>query len=362
MNLTEVFERVSAEDENKWDVLLEKHEMRFENGRLTGRWLERPLSPQGLSPTPWATSQLCGRLSIPTAYFKRCPTWLQDAQGNHWLHKEPEVTPRTTSRETMSGGERWLLRAKGDVLRGVLSDRYSKLNNADALCTLKPLVENRFEVQWLALTDESFHLRLTDPRLSRDILPGDRVMAGIHVANSEVGKRSVTVDALVYRLVCANGLVRLVKGKSLFHQRHVGLTPAHLQASLGRAIEDALIQSAGFMERMSWATRERLGEVEKTLEALPFSQTLRETVKASLLSEPKGQQETLYGLVNALTFTAQGLEPDERYALETMAGTLLEQGGTGRKNGLTPNSPELAERESVSPFQRELFEGEALRL
>ncbi len=352
MNLTEVFRRVTAEDELKWDLLLDKDELRFAEGNLCSSRLDRTLYPKGLSPTPWATSQLCSRLGIPTAYYKRCPTWLRDAQANHFLHQETErvKSERVAGRLSPPTGERWLLRAKGNVLRGVLSDRYAKLNNADALCTLKPLVENRFEVRWLSLTDESFHLRLTDPRLSRDILPGDRVMAGIHVANSEVGKRSVTVDALVYRLVCQNGLIRLVKGKSLLHQRHVGLTPAHLQASLGRALEDALIQSAGFMERMSWATRERLGEVEKTLETLPFSQTLRETVKASLLAEPKGQQETLYGLVNALTFTAQGLEPDERYALEAMAGTLLQSGGS------RVTVPETTERESGSPFQRELFE------
>ncbi len=360
MKLTQVFEQVTAEDELKWDLLLDKGEMRFGEGNLCSSRLDRTLYPKGLSPTPWATSQMCNRLGIPTAYFKRCPLWLRDAQVNHWLHQEPEGSRRMTSRGTMPG-DRWLLRAKGEVLRGVLSDRYAKLNNADALCTLKPLVENRFEVQWLALTDETFHLRLTDPRLSRDILPGDRVMAGIHVANSEVGKRSVTVDALVYRLVCQNGLIRLVKGKSLLHQRHVGLTPAHLQAALGRAIEDALIQSAGFMERMSWATRERLGGVEKTLDALPFSQTLRETVRTSLLSEPKGQQETLYGLVNALTFTAQGLEPDERYTLEAMAGTILESGVQGIKGGLKENSLQTPEREIGSPFQRELFEGEALR-
>jgi len=353
MKLSEVFARVSAEDELKWDLLLDKEEMRWGEGKLCSSRLDRGLYPKGLTPTPWATSQMCNRLSIPTAYFKRCPTWLQDAQANHFLHKESEKgqSGRTQSQYRQSStGERWLLRAKGDVLRGVLSDRYAKLNNADALCTLRPLVEDRFEVQWLALTEESFHLRLTDPRLSRDILPGDRVMAGIHLANSEVGKRSVTVDAMVFRLVCQNGLIRLVKGKSLLHQRHVGLTPAHLQAGLGRAIEDALIQSAGFMERMSWATKEPLGEIEKTLEALPFSQSLRETVKASLLAEPKGQQETLYGLVNALTFTAQGLEPDERYALEAMAGTLLESGGS------RVTLAETTERESGSPFQRDLFE------
>ena len=49
-------------------------------------------------------------------------------------------------------------------------------------------------------------------------------------------------------------------------------------------------------------------------------------MKAALGQERHSQRDTLYGLVNALTFTAQTLAPDERYSLETLAGRLLENG------------------------------------
>ncbi len=49
-------------------------------------------------------------------------------------------------------------------------------------------------------------------------------------------------------------------------------------------------------------------------------------MKLSLLGEPSGQQESLYGLVNAVTSAAQRLSLDERYDLEVLAGHLLESG------------------------------------
>ena len=99
--------------------------------------------------------------------------------------------------------------------------------------SLESLVQSQYEVQWLAITEESWHLRLVDPKLSRDVLPGDRVIAGLHIGNSEVGKRSVTVDALVYRLVCEDGLVRLIKGRSLIHQRQEPSPPKARRDNVG---------------------------------------------------------------------------------------------------------------------------------
>jgi len=62
------------------------------------------------------------------------------------------------------------------------------LDNADLLGTLVPLLEDRFEVRGIALTSESLHLRLVDPRYAREVLLDDRLLAGVHVANSEVGR------------------------------------------------------------------------------------------------------------------------------------------------------------------------------
>ena len=324
MNLTEVSERVRADDAGKWDVLLAKDEMRMQEGRLRFPRLYRADHPKGLELTRWATSQLCQRLSVPTAYFRRCPSYLQDVQVNHWLCQDDPSAKRDAP------PEKWLLRTKKDTLRGVLTERYAKLNNADVMTAVASVLEQRFEVGWFAVTDEAFHLRVTDPSLSREVLPGDRVMAGLHIANSEVGKRSVTVDALVYRLVCANGLIRLVKGKSLFHRRHVALSTSEFELTLRSSVQAALMEGAGFMERMRQATTEPLGDVEQALAGLSgqwnLSEKLADAVRAALLRERWGQQETLYGLVNAFTETAQQLAPDDRYTLETIAGGLLERG------------------------------------
>ncbi len=225
----------------------------------------------------------------------------------------------------------------------MLTERYAKLNNADVVTALPAVLEQRFEIEWFALTEEALHVRVVDPTLSREVLPGDRVMAGLHIANSEVGKRSVTVDALVYRLVCTNGLIRLVKGKSLFHRRHVALNSSQFEATLRSSIHAALMEGAGFMERMKQATREPIGDVEKAVSVLTeqwsLSVKLAQAVKLNLMEERWDQQETLYGLVNAFTQTAQQLAADDRYMLETLAGDLLER-------GLPKTEPRVKERSS----------------
>ncbi|MES2459249.1 MAG: DUF932 domain-containing protein [Armatimonadota bacterium] len=340
MNLTDVQEQIHADDAHKWDMLLERDQLRFANGRLrlprsfgseTEDSIAAAAMAKGLKLTHWATSQMCQRLGIPAAYFRRCSLPLQDAQVNHWLYQAGDDDDAPYDLPGNQSSQKWLLRAKGDQVRGILSDRYSRLNNRDVLDSLMPLVADAaFEVDWFAVTEESLHLRLFDPRLSREVLPGDRVMAGLHIGNSEVGKRAITVDALVYRLVCQNGLVRLVKGKSLLHHRHVGLSVGDLNAGLGNAIRDALIQSSGFMERLEQSTREPVSDMEGVIATIAsdsgLSQKTAEMVTAALNAEKASQQEMLFGLVNALTHTAQRLSPDERYALETVAGKILEGG------------------------------------
>ena len=218
--LSELQQRIQQDDAGKWDLTVPRDRLALSYGRLVLPEEHLDEHPELLTLSPWATAQACQRLGIPAPYFARCSAPLQDAQFNHWAWRtgdEPdeEVDGRTGTPRP------WLLRCQGEGVRAVLSDRYAPLDNAELLGILIPLLEGRFEVRSIALTPESLHLRLVDPRLCREVLPNDRLMVGVHVANSEVGKRAVTVDALVWRLVCLNGLVRLVRGKSLLRRRHV---------------------------------------------------------------------------------------------------------------------------------------------
>jgi hypothetical protein len=326
-------ERIAADDEGKWDTTAFRMDMRLWEGLLS--------VPKGdggthrLRPSPWAVNQFCQRLSIPAAYFKRCPQFLQTEQFNHWIREEE------TEREEEPGqlpGEpvRWLLRAKGNTVRGVLSERYSRLDNATVLNCIAPALNDRFEVRWLALTDESFHLRVVDPSIGREVARDDRLIVGLHIANSEVGRRSLTIDALVYRLVCTNGLVMLCNSKHLLSRRHLGITEPRFVEAAANAIGEATAASAAYIEQLRLSTHIPVGDVEKTIERLAseanLSQAIQERMKLSLRKERPEYQETVYGLVNAAAEAAKSLPPDDRYDLEVLAGRYIESAFNTRRD------------------------------
>lgn len=239
-------ELVRQDDGGKWDVTVERRDLTWREGHLT--WPQES-GELCMSPSTWATGQLCARLGIPTPYFRKCPSALQEAQANHWLRHGPHKL-----------GEKWLLRARESQLRAVLSERYNPLDNTMLLDEVRLLLPERYCVDWLGLAEENLHLRVVDPTRRRDVLPDDGLMAGLHLSNSEVGFRSVTVDALVYRLVCSNGLVRLVNGKSLLRQRHLHISESRFAGALAEAIDQELKESERFLEQMQVATRTPVSE------------------------------------------------------------------------------------------------------
>ncbi len=327
--LTELKRQIAQDDAGKWDLIVPKDRLALTQGLLTLPEEHLDEHPECLSLSPWATAQVCHRLGIPVDYYRKLSRPLRDANVNHWLWRE-DAEPEDEGTARPGCPSSWLLRAKNQEVRAVLSERYRPLDNADLIGTLIPVLEDRFEVRGIALTPESFHLRLVDPRLAREVLPNDRLMVGVHVANSETGRRSVTVDALVWRLVCLNGMVRLVRGKSLLRQRHVSWDRPRFADALNRTVCEAVTAGAGLIDRLQAATREPVPDVEGVIRAIAqqaaLTQAIQDRVKQALLSTPPPQQERVYGLVQALTFVAQSLTPDDRYDLEVTAGRLLDEG------------------------------------
>jgi hypothetical protein len=313
LSYDELLGRILADDEGKWDALVEARTLRYENGRLRSMALsyDRPHAP-----TPWAQAQLCEKLRIPAAYFKRCPKALQDAQFNHWVQQIRGPLDKL-----------WLVRGRDDIVRGVLSELYAPFDNLDLLRAVRSLV-GPWSVSWFALSGPSMHLRLVDPRRGRNVLPDDRLIAGVHIANSEIGARAVTVDALVYRLVCGNGLVRLVQGRSLLHRRHVGVWSSAIEdlEAAARAAVQGAEETIEVFERAAFVHVEdpesRLTEVAARAQ-LPAS-FVPDALQALTL-ERTAMQVTLYGLVNAATNAAQRLPADLRLTAELQAGELLLQ-------------------------------------
>ena len=102
-------------------------------------------------------------------------------------------------------------------------ETYALLNNSGAetppavLPILKGLPELRFES--VELTETRMYLKCVTPQLKFEMAPGDIVQAGIAISNSEVGQGTLSVQPLLFRLVCRNGLI--VADRAL-RKTHVG--------------------------------------------------------------------------------------------------------------------------------------------
>ena len=120
---------------------------------------------------------------------------------------------------------------------------------------------------------------------------------------------------------------------------------------LGQAIGEAVVVAAGFIEQMAQAVKTPVPDVDAALETIAqawgLSQSTVELVKFTLAGE--ASQDSLYGLVNALTQSAQQLGIEERVELETLASTLVDTQSTAsadralRRRILSPNKFPAAE-------------------
>ena len=286
--------------------------------------------------TALARRQLAEKLKIPYAYFERMRTEqpeLLDRNVNAWLGRDE--------------GERQLLRTLDGQVRAVLSERYRRLDNHDlvehVLPALQALPEARFES--VELTETRLYLKVVSPRIQFEVAPGDVVQAGVVVSNSEVGCGMLSVQPLVFRLVCRNGLI--ASDKTL-RKQHVGRALESEQASgvvfkddtlqaddrafflrvrdvVEAAVSEATLRAVGEKLRSTREIRLRDDPV-KSVEVLTQRHALTEGERAGVLrSLVEGADLTGYGLVNAVTRYAQQVENYDRATeMEALGGRLVE--------------------------------------
>ena len=147
--------------------------------------------------TGLARRQLADKLKLPFAYFERMRT------------EQPKLLDRNVNTWLQSDGDRRMIRTLDGQVRAVLSDRYRRLDNFDLAENVLPILQRlegaRFES--VGLTETKMYLKVITPRVEFEGAPGDIVQAGIVITNSEVGCGTLSVQPLIYRLVCKNGLI-----------------------------------------------------------------------------------------------------------------------------------------------------------
>ena len=342
--ITELAAEVLRQNELKADYLVDTRRLNMEHDKL-GTVLHMldekgvdVVEPMNINAT--AHSQISTHCDIPLKYYNRMQTdntGLLTMNVNSWFSKEP--AQRT-------------LRTLDGTARAFLSSRYRRIDNFDIMNAVLPIIgeipDARFES--CEITDNKMFVKVVNPRLEQEVTPGDVVQAGIVISNSETGHGSVSVQPLIFRLVCLNGMV---VNSARTRQNHIGRT--------NTADENYLLYSDETLESDDRTLLLKIQDtVRSVVDEVKFSKvvdTLREAKDAHMntadipavvklatrqfdLLDAEGEgvlnrlietsDYTLYGLANAVTRHSQDVEDYERaselesvgYEIVTMAPTL----------------------------------------
>ncbi len=280
----------------------------------------RPMEPLEINAI--AHQQLGTYTKIPAPYYNRMLSEQPELLAhnvNTWLHREPAQR---------------MLRTLDGTARAFLSNRYRRIDNVDiaqiVLPELQKLQGAIFES--CQITDSRMYIKVVNPRLQAEVSPGDIVQAGIIISNSEVGMGSVSIQPLVYRLVCSNGMVINDAQTKKYHIGRTNSTEGNLELysqdtleamdtafvkqirdTVSAAVDEARFsQVIGLMKQAKEArldTTDIPNLVQLTGKEFGITESERGGVLQHLI---EGKDLSLYGLSNAVTRYSQDVESYDR--------------------------------------------------
>ena len=200
MTIQEAAKEIMRQSQAKADYLVNTGNLHMEtcDGVPTLRLLDETgvdrVEPLDILPT--AHRQLGDYLNIPRKYYDRmCQEniGLLAQNVNSWLHQGPEQR---------------MIRTIDGRARAFLSSRYRRIDNIDIARITLPIIQEIPDVIYEScnLSDDYMYIKVVNPKLTAEVVPGDIVQAGVVISNSETGQGAVCVQPLIYRLVCSNGM------------------------------------------------------------------------------------------------------------------------------------------------------------
>ena len=222
----------------------------------------------------------------------------------------------------------------GRMARALLSDRYRRIDNMEIASAVLPLFagSDQYEVVSSEVTENRLYLKIVNRRMEMAVVPGDIVQAGVMISNSEVGLGSVSVQPLVYRLVCTNGMVVNDMGE---RKNHVGRAAKAVDDSFHIYSDETMeAEDKAFLLKLRDVTMAAIEEsrfaqvVGRLKEAAGIPITGKVTEVVELTARTYGinsdEQDSVlqhliaggdlsqYGLSNAITRASQDVESYDR--------------------------------------------------
>jgi len=288
-----------------------------------------------------AHRQLGAYLNIPQKYYERM---LREDAGllaynvNRWLQQEPEQR---------------MIRTIDGQARAFLSNRYRRIDNLDIARVTLPIIAEMPDAVFEStqITEDRMYIKVVNPRLTGEVVPGDIVQAGVVISNSETGQGSVCIQPLIYRLVCSNGMV---VNEARTRRNHVGRVSTTDNSILIYSQETLAAEDHAFVLKIQDTVRSAVDEArfsrvldtmreskEKKLNTASIPSVVKLASSSFGITEPESEgvfqhliqdaDYTLYGLANAVTRFSQDVESYDRaskleeigYSVMTMSPELF---------------------------------------
>ncbi len=288
-----------------------------------------------------AHRQLGAYLNIPQKYYDRMlqeDADLLSCNVNRWLQRSPEQR---------------MIRTMDGRARAFLSNRYRRIDNIDIAKVTLPIIGEMPDARYEScqITDDYMYIKVVNPRLTAEVVPGDIVQAGVVISNSETGQGAVSIQPLVFRLVCSNGMV---VNEARTRRNHVGRVNSTDENIAIYSQETLAADDRAFILKIQDTVRaavdearfaQVLGKMRESKEAKLNTADIPSVVKLAAssfgITEAEGQgvlqrliedaDYTLYGLANAVTRYSQDVESYDRaskleevgYSIMTMSPELF---------------------------------------
>ena len=194
------------------------------------------------------------------------------------------------------------------------------------------------------ITDSRMYIKVVNPRLEAEVSPGDIVQSGMIISNSEVGLGSVTIQPLIYRLVCSNGMV---VNDAKTRRNHVGRSSSMDDDKIVYSLETEQAIDRAFVLKIQDTVRsvvdqtrfDRVVQLMQTAKETKMNTkdvpgvvrlasrefTITEAESSGVLQHLiEGKDLSLYGLSNAITRYAQDVDSYDRSTqLESIGYSVL---------------------------------------
>ena len=158
---------------------------------------------------------------------------------NTWFQNADPKRSRRMFRAWKGNGFTGSVDTTGGELRTMVSDQYMRIDNELLFDAVKPVLEELhgmgIEVASMNCNEDFFNLKLTCPRLRKEVKVGDIVEAGLRFKNSETGLSYFLMDDFLNRLACLNGMVSGRRISDGIKKRHrggrypIGILPQYLE-------------------------------------------------------------------------------------------------------------------------------------